>query len=155
MVKKYNKALKDKVDVKTMVKDLRILQQAAESKGWTEELEREYNKIHERVQEARLESEKGLRKLRMGNVPWSPQIQQARNQVELWLLLLRRSEGKTMSYNKVRRLLKHTAVNVTNIFQLQKEGVKSNLQQAREHYREEKKRAALMLSCHLFRLVFL
>ena len=74
--------------------------------GWDDSLEREYNVLQRENTRIRAASEKKIRKLTMGGVPWSLEIQQIRDKIELWEMLVRRKKKVKVSVKRIRRFLK-------------------------------------------------
>ena len=50
------------------------------------------------------------RKLKKGEVPWSPKLQRFRTEIEIWALILKKRKGKRTSVKKIRRLLKKSKI---------------------------------------------
>ena len=60
---------------------------------WNDELEKEYNRILKLSNRIKQMAEKTLKKLRMGEVEWSPIIQALRNKIDLYLCVIKRKKG--------------------------------------------------------------
>jgi hypothetical protein len=52
----------------------------------------------------------GIRKLHMGGVPWSPQLQIYRQTIELWQMIRRKRKGMKISLKRIRRFMKKTRI---------------------------------------------
>ena len=84
--------------------------------GWNAPLLVQYHKLHNEQIEVRKSVENKLRKLCMGGVPYSPEIQELRNTIELWAMVVRRKSRLKVSVTRIRRFLKKVP-QVTNVFQ--------------------------------------
>ena len=60
---------------------------------WNDELEKEYNRILKLSNKIKNMAEKTLKRLRMGEVEWSPTIQGLRNKIDLYLCVIKRKKG--------------------------------------------------------------
>ena len=90
MVAKYNKAWKEKLRSEGWDLELDQIQKEAEKTGWSQKLETGFNRVHGAQQEARKELERNIRKVRAGELEWSPRLQSYRDAIELWELLGKR-----------------------------------------------------------------
>jgi hypothetical protein len=73
---------------------------------WNSPLQVQYNKLQNENSDIRKEIERNLRRLCMGGVPWSPEIQVLRDTIELWSMLVRRKSRVRVSVKRIRRFLK-------------------------------------------------
>jgi hypothetical protein len=78
--------------------------------NWNYRLEREYNFLQQENTRIRDVSEKKIRKLTMGGVPWSLEIQLLRDKIELWEMLVRKKQKVKISTKRIRRFLKKVPV---------------------------------------------
>ena len=95
-------------------------------------------KRHEGIQYA----DKRCRKLKMGGVPFSPDLKKAGQAIEMWRGILTKKLGAKYSMTKIRRLAKH--LDQKNIFQYSIEEVRNKSKEAVTKYKETKKRAQEM-----------
>jgi hypothetical protein len=113
--------------------------------GWSYQLEEEYNRIHT------LQTD--IRKLQMGEVPWSPKLQIFRDKIELWSSLYKKRCGIKMNNRKIRRLLKKVEVADSNIYVLPTGQVEARMKSAFQAYKEAKKEASMWRNSFLHELV--
>ena len=109
-VKKYNDQLIRDLHNTNLGRDLLLLEQKAITEGWSPALETEYNRINDKQYELRKKIESKIRKIRNGNVPWSPKLQKFRNTIEIWTLLLKKKKGTKISNRKLRRRLQQSDI---------------------------------------------
>ena len=64
----------------------------------------EYERIDFYITECRLAAEKRCRKVRAGNVPFSPLVDKAAKTIYLWNLLLSKRRGTKISASLIRRI---------------------------------------------------
>ena len=104
LVDRYNTLLLRKL---TNTKCFRALKRlaAVPSAQWNETHTVEFGRIHGLQQSIRLNIERQLRKTKVGNIPWSPKLQEFRDNIELWTCILRKRQGRKMSNRKIRRLI--------------------------------------------------
>ena len=105
LVKKYHKNVKAK-----------MLQQGYTSRfeafhlqsqvDWTMHSQVTFNKLNTEQKAIRKAVEKKLRKLCMGGVPWSDEIQILRDTIELWAMIVRRKSRVKVSVKRIRRFLR-------------------------------------------------
>jgi hypothetical protein len=62
---------------------------------WNQQFQRQYNTLQKDNTAIRKEVKSKLRKLRMGGVPWSPEITRLRNTIKLWAMTVRKIEGQS------------------------------------------------------------
>jgi hypothetical protein len=106
IVEKYRKAVRRELEALGLPLKLRVVHAKAIRDGWSYQLEEEYNRIHTLHTDIQQRVEHRIRKLRMGEVPWSPKLQIFRDKIELWSSLYKKRCGLKMSTRKIRRLLK-------------------------------------------------
>jgi hypothetical protein len=73
---------------------------------WTASLQVDYNKLQKENMAIRKAVEGKLRKLCMGGVPWSVELQSLRDKIELWAMLVRKKKNVQISVKRIRRFLK-------------------------------------------------
>lgn len=78
------------------------------------DLQKEYEEIDLIRYNAMAEAERKCRKLRMGNVDFSPTIQLAMRQIRAWSLLIKKKKGLKVSSRLLARTLKKAAIDVQN-----------------------------------------
>ena len=122
----------------------------AKSEGWSEELEKEYNRISLTSAAIRLNIEQKLRKFRMGEVPWSPKLQNLRTEIEVWSLLLKRKKGRKIGSRRIRRLIKKTKIQ--GAFDLSTEELQAKLNETFKLYKQAKKKAHIWRNDFLYDL---
>jgi hypothetical protein len=86
-------------------------------------------------------AEKRCRKLCMGAVEFSPEVNRAYDLLQLWRMVTDRKEGKKRSSRKIRRLAKKG--NVQKPLSCSLEQARMRLTQAKAHYRSYKKTASI------------
>ena len=140
MVEKYNHEVKTRLQSARIIDKLNQIDMMANQFGWSEALENSFNLLHKQQQEIRLHVEKRIRKLRMGAIPWSPSLQQFRDNIELWNSILKRKRGLIISNTMIRRLIKKVQPSV-NPYHLTEEHIVEELKAAHAVYKEAKKNA--------------
>ena len=117
VVKKYNKLLKQFFRKFSLLDQVRLLQGRM-----TRPLSSEDASTFERLDAIRIKgmmyAEKRCRKLKMGGVPWTPQLTKIRLGIEVWNLVVRRLHGcdvsaRTITRKKVKAGLKDVDTNVS------------------------------------------
>jgi hypothetical protein len=114
----------------------------------TREVKEEYEKLDEIREKGMLKAEKKCRKLKMGNIKWSPEIQEARDRIEYFKASLSRAKGTNVSARFLIQLGKKCNANSRgmNILQLEKEThdayvhyktLRTNHQERRDNFIEE------------------
>ena len=93
-----------------------------------------FDVVHQQAYEVRRRAEKECRKLKMGAVPWSPQLKILWEKLYLWKLLLKGFQGCRTSSRKILRLLKRTG--------LVEAEMTLALHEARKRYNNSKKQYA-------------
>ena len=88
----------------------------------------------------RRKAEANCRKLAMGKVPWSPQMQEFWDRLSLWKILLKGRKKCRVSSRKVRRLLKKT--HRPDAWKLDTASLEIRLKNERKAYKEAKKNSA-------------
>ena len=98
----------------------------------------EYDHLDELRESAMNKAERKCRKLHMGAIPWSPELQQARNMVQYTKLTLRRKRGRKISARYLMRLSKKVGVNYETVSNRKLEKL---LYEALQTYKAMKKEA--------------
>ena len=105
----------------------------------TEQQKEQYNEIMRQRHEGIQYADKGCRKLKMGGVPFSPDLKKAGQEIELWRGVLTKKLGAKYSMTKIRRLA--TQLGINEIFNYTIEETKEKSNEAKQKYMEVKKRA--------------
>jgi stalled ribosome rescue protein Dom34 len=103
----------------------------------------EFNRIHTLQNTIRQQVEHKIRKLRMGEVPWSLKLQVFRDHIKLWSCFHRTRLGLKMSNKKIRWLLTQVDVGELNIYELSTAQVEARMKSAFKFYKEAKKDASM------------
>jgi hypothetical protein len=82
---------------------------------WNKMMQAEYNWLQNENTTICKEMESKLRKLFMGGVPWSPEIQILRDKIEAWSMLVRKKKNVQVSVKRIRCFLKKVP-SITNAF---------------------------------------
>jgi hypothetical protein len=136
MIDSFNSQFRDQLTRNGLIEALSSLIHQASVSGWTPVLEQEFNRIHGEQEAIRLNIENSLRKLRMGNIPWSPSLQQARDNIYLWSLLLKKSKGVQVSNRLIRRTIKKVSpTSEANLFHLSENEIIESLKDAYKDYK--------------------
>ena len=141
LVHKYNEQLKQKISNTGLANELFALEQKAKSDGWSHHLEKEYNRINDKQYELRKKIEAKIRKIRNGEVPWSPKLQKFRTAIEIWTLLLKKRKGTKISQRKLRRKLHGS--DITGAFTKTIPELEDALHEAYTQYKKAKKEAEI------------
>jgi hypothetical protein len=72
---------------------------------WNQQLQRQYDALQKDNTAIRKEVESKLWKLRMGGVPWSPEITRLRNTIKLWAMMVRKKSRVKVSVKRIRQFL--------------------------------------------------
>jgi hypothetical protein len=100
MVQRYNSKVKLALTSEGLIEALETIKCQALAEGWSDELEKEYNRINGRQYAIQLHEEKKVRHLRMGGVVWSPKLQTYRTAIEIWSMLLKKRKGTRSISNR-------------------------------------------------------
>ncbi|CAJ1945848.1 unnamed protein product [Cylindrotheca closterium] len=107
-----------------------------------------FNTIHRQGNEIRRKAERNYRKLSMGKVHWSPQMQQKWDRLHLYQLLILGHKQVRTSSRKVRRLLKK--IGLTDAWKLSEADLQAKWYLEHQAYKEAKRKRA-----HQWRLEYL
>jgi hypothetical protein len=107
-------------------------------------LQLEFNKLQREDTAIRLSVEGKLRKLLMGGIPWSPALQELRDTIELWAMLVRRKQHSKVSVKRIRRFLRRVPF-VKNAFTCSLQEALCCRQQAFQVYLAARKSEAIAL----------
>ncbi|CAJ1948193.1 unnamed protein product [Cylindrotheca closterium] len=107
-----------------------------------------FNTIHRQAYEIRRKAERNCRKLSMGKVHWSPQMQQKWDRLHLYQLLILGHKQVRTSSRKVRRLLKKTGL--SDAWKLSKADLQAKWYHEHQAYKDVKRKRA-----HQWRLEYL
>jgi hypothetical protein len=109
---------------------------------WNKMMLVEYNWLQNENTTICKEVESKLRKLFMGGVPWSPEIQILRDKIEAWYMLVRKKKNVQVSVKCIRRFLKKVP-SITNAFTCTLPEALQSRQMAFLEYRSARKLDAL------------
>lgn len=104
------------------------------------QIEIEANRIDNSCTNSILYAEKRCRKLKMGQVQWSPELANAGRMISLWNLVLRKKNGRNISSTFIKRMAKKCKIN--NPMELDIEDVLIERKNANVRYKQIKKDAA-------------
>ena len=110
--------------------------------SWDSRLEHEYNYLQQENTHIRADSEKKIRKLTMGGVPCSLEIQVLREKIELWEMLVRWKKKVKVSVKRIRRFLKK--VPISNAFTSSPKEATNQKDAAYREYKAAKEKAPEM-----------
>lgn len=113
------------------------------SKGnWSPEYAEEYESLDRIKVEAMLASERKCKRLRVGKVPFSPEVQSVRNEIRLWQVVLSRKKGSRVSTRYISKLERKAKKDSSLSHTTQQ--VAEKLRQAFMCYKTLKKKAILI-----------
>jgi hypothetical protein len=142
LVKKYNLRVKKAMRDNGFRKRYELLKKQTEFEAWNEEIMIEqYDQLDSDDREIRDTIERGIRKLTMGGIPWSPKLQPFRDAIELWKMIRRKRKGMKISVKRIRRFMIKTQIRdaLTNDL----EQVEIRLTQACKAYKKATKSAGV------------
>jgi hypothetical protein len=139
VVKNYNKLLKSKLEGNSVLPRIQALENSLGGSISKTQIH-EYDLLDKLRIEAILAAEKGCRKLRMGVVPYSPNLALAGKKIRAWKLLLKKKSGGAVHSKYLARKLKEA--DIADIDLLSTDGIRENLRNAWQRYRILKKRAS-------------
>ena len=108
---------------------------------WNDEMIEQYNARDTKYQDIREATERGIRNLTMGGIPWSPKLQPYRDTIELWKMIRRKRKGLKISVKRIRRFM--TKTRIRDALSNDLEQVELYLNEAHKSYREARKSAEL------------
>jgi hypothetical protein len=103
LVSKYNKKSKQAL-AKQQGKHKLLALSAIPRRNWNDTHTAEFDALHRINNEVQKEIVENLRKVCLGNLPWSPQFQRFYDKIELMKLLVSKPKGVRSSMTKIRRL---------------------------------------------------
>ena len=109
---------------------------------WNDEMEAEYNRILKLSNKIKRSAEKAMRKLRMGQVEWSPALQRIRNEIDLWLSVVKLKRGGKVGKKLMLRKERKALIYDTRLLTLHQ--AIEFLKKAFKKYRAAKKDAATL-----------
>ncbi len=135
LVSKYNqlslKAL-NPIRVKEQLQALSVVPRSL----WQDDNKDKYNELLQITTAVRKEIGANIRHVRLGNVPWSPQLQRFYDRIELMKMLIQKRLGVRTSMTKIRRLLRVTGA--WNALKANLQTAKTLLNDAFKSYKEAK-----------------
>jgi hypothetical protein len=139
VVKRYNQLLREGLQQHDVLNRLRALEQGITERITPSQI-REYNLLDALRIQATIIAQKRCRKLRMGAVPFSPQLCLAGKKIRAWKLLIKKKSGGSVHSKFLRRKLKEAGI--TDYSLITTSEAKESLRNAWQRYRTLKKRAA-------------
>jgi hypothetical protein len=135
-VQKYLRILEQFLNERNFLPRLEKLQRDMQAKCATIEIAtfNELDRIHT---EGILRANAKCRKLRMGQVPFSPRLVLLWQKLEAWQLVLKKCRGAKIDSKYLRRVLK--AADIQDISLITEDEARANLQSVRNIYKQEKK----------------
>jgi hypothetical protein len=141
VVRRYNKVLKQEHSRLRLRPQAFAIQKAVLT-GLKQKHRQDYEKIAHLDHCARKHAAKKCRKLRMGAVPFSESVVNARGEIDMWSLLKRKREGTKASTKKIRRLMRRTGE--MTAFQKTPKEIRTKRQAAISRWKKLKKNAETM-----------
>ena len=137
MVHRYNQRVTQALNNEDLPEAAKSLSHQATQHGWNDTLEREYNRINERQYKIRIVTEKKIRHLRTGSIPWSPTLQRCRDDIQIWSMLRKKraNVNQKVSNRKLRRLLLRSTF--TDAYQKTLPQIEDELTNAFQRYKEQ------------------
>jgi hypothetical protein len=115
LVKKYNEQARKALRKHAVTQQLQLLSSTSRTQ-WTAENTAQFNRLQLLNTEIRKNIGASIRKVCLGNLPWSPRLQRYFDKIELMKLIVRKRQGVQTSMSKIRRLMRITgAWNVLKI----------------------------------------
>ena len=111
------------------------------------EMKQKLNQIDKIREEGMKKAERKCRKLMMGEVDFSPELNIWGRRMYLWKLVLRLHDGEKVSRTKIRRLAR--SCGVSNSFGIQRKEIQSLYRRARREYLRRKPHAAALRESYL------
>ncbi len=141
LVHKYQQGVKSRMFKSGYFKRATLFKHRYNSKQLTRPaMIKEYNSLYEENKDLRVEAEDHIRKLRMGEVPWSPRLKLLRDEIELWRMMVKRRKRVKISISRIRRFMKKTGIG--HAFAHDLEDAKAHLTLAYKAYKAGKKDAS-------------
>jgi hypothetical protein len=138
VVNKYVSVLTETLQSNNVLSRLKTLQQSIQESLTDAELH-EYNALDDLRLKAIKKADRKCRHLRMGQVPYSPQLVMAWNKLKAWQLLLKKRKGRRVNSRYLQRSLKKAGIKDWTLLPV--EEVVENLADAGITYRRLKKEA--------------
>ena len=150
MIKNYNIQVRKAMIDTGFRQRYESLKARVDSGAWNDDMIAQYDKLDHEDRSLRDSVERGIRKLHMGGIPWSPKLQPFRDTIELWKMLLRHRKGMKISLKRIRRFMSKTRIRdaLTNDL----EQVEIHLKQACKSYAEASKSALVWRNDFLYTL---
>jgi hypothetical protein len=140
VVKRYNQLLRDILEKQDVLNRLHALKQGITERITPSQI-REYNLLDSICIQATICAQNGCRKLRMGAVPFSPQLCMAGKKICAWKLLLKKKSGGAVQHSKfLQRKIKDAGITDFDLLTIPEN--QENLRNAWQCYQSLKKRAA-------------
>ena len=141
VVQKYNELLNQQLENQHTFSKYTAFQDRINCNQITQE---EYivnlNRLDRSITNSIIFAEKRCRKLRAGQVPYSPEINEAGNTINVWNNIIRKKKGCNISSTYIKRISKKAGISI-NINQLSLAECEQERKLASKHYRYLKKSA--------------
>ena len=141
IVTKYSLQINQQMRTSGFLKRFHAFKAQVESTPWDDPLEAQYNCLNAGDHAIRVAVEATVRKLPMGVVPWSPELQLHRNTIELWKMMVHKQKHVQVSVKRIHGSM--TKTNICNAFTADLEQAENLLHQAHYQYKSVKKKAQL------------
>ena len=132
----YNERLTEALQKGKLAKRLFKLEEEATLKGWNTKYEAEYNQIQREQLQMRQDIETNIRKIKNGEVPWSPKLQHFRTSIELWSMIVKKRKSVKVSNKRIRKFMRKTGN--WNALKYDLEDAQKKLTTAHKEYKEAK-----------------
>ena len=150
VVKRYTKKLEQELRRLKLPHRLLLLEREIQAGRITQDQATEYESIYAAILKCKNLAERKCRKFHMGWVPWSPEYQEARDMIEVWVLLRKKKLGLKVSSRRIRRWIEKTKI--TNPWRRSMADIEQALKEARATYYTTKKEATELRKQHNDRL---
>ena len=141
VVQKYNELLNQQLENQHTFSKYAAFQEKIRCKQITQdEFIMTLNKLDRSITNSIVFAEKRCRKLRAGQVPYSPEINEAGNVINVWNNIIRKKKGCNISSTYIKRISKKVGISI-NINQLSLEECQQERKLATKKYRHLKKSA--------------
>jgi hypothetical protein len=146
MVDTYNRQSKKELRKHRVTERLTALSTIPQAL-WSEKHTREFDVIHQLNDDIRRKIVDKIRPLRMGNLPWSPQLQRHFDKIELMKMVVRKRQGVRTSMSKIRRLMARTGE--WHAIKVNLQGAEDLLDEAFKEYKDAREHVPELRDNHL------
>jgi hypothetical protein len=141
MVDKFNSRVKKEMRDTKFSQRYKAFRAQTENDAWSDDMIGKYDAIDDESQAIKDKIQSKIRKLNMGEVPWSPKLQPYRDSIELWKMIKRKRKGMKVSVKRIRRFMGKT--NIRDALTCDLELAETYLKQAVKAYNIAKQSADL------------